>query len=102
MDFPEVASHPFEANRIEVALAAGKAFMHVKLWMWYRSVRTNRETTGVPELMQVLTQTSRQSRSQFLRNAVLLVKVGSDLGVCSSESVLAPATDKGTTLNVHV
>jgi hypothetical protein len=37
-----VGNQTFQASSIELALPAGKAFMHLKHWMWFRSVRTNR------------------------------------------------------------
>jgi hypothetical protein len=49
-----------------------------------------------------LTQISRESLSKLLGNAVLLLKVGCNLGICSGESVLALATDESSTFDIYV
>jgi phosphatidate phosphatase APP1 len=74
----------------------------LELWVWFRSVRTDRDAAWVCEFAQVLTQIFRESLSRFLRNAVLLVKVSCDLGIRSGKSVFALARDEGSTFNIHV
>jgi hypothetical protein len=76
--------------------------MQLELWVWFRSVRTDRDVAWVCEFARVLTQISRKSLSKFLGNAVLLVEVGGDLRIRRGKSVLALATDKGSTFDIYV
>jgi hypothetical protein len=102
MELPKVGSQSFQASSVELALLAGKAFMHVELWVWFGSVRTDGDAGWVCEFARVLTQISRESLPKLLGNAMLLLKVGCDLRIRSGKSVLALATDEGSTFDIYV
>jgi hypothetical protein len=70
--------------------------------VWFRSVQTDGDAAWVCKFARMLTQILCKSLLKFLRDVVFLVKVGGDLGTRSGKSVLALATDEGSTFDIYV
>jgi hypothetical protein len=102
MELAEMASHLFDADGVELALAASEPLVDMELRMGCGSLWTKRDAAWVPEGARVLTQMLRKPFAQLLGDAVFPIQMGRDLRVRRGEGEFALATYQGSTLAVHV
>ena len=97
-----MASHLFDVDGVELALAASEPLVNLELRMYCGSLWMKWDAAWVREGARVLTQMLRKPFTQLLRDAVFPIQVGGDLRVRRGEGEFALATYQGSTLSAHV